>query len=163
MGTGVGQGLHGRSPRGAVVELVSAVDKRDISHNPGGGRVVARTPSVQSVDRAMLLLRAVAQASDGDASAARLAETCGLARAHGLAHPEHPRGARHGRLRPRERPLDAGVGVVDLARSTGLETVIGAAHPVLERLSRRTGETAALAVPRLDGLTYVDEVVPPRS
>ena len=123
--------------------------------------VAPRTPSVQSVDRAMLLLQAVAQASDGDASAARLAEACGLNRAtawrilhtlegHGMVVCDRESGR-----------WTIGVGVVDLARSTGLETVIGAARPVLEGLSRRTGETAALAVARLDGLTYVDEVVSP--
>lgn len=122
---------------------------------------VSRTPSVQSVDRAMLLLRAVAQASDGDATAARLAEACRLNRAtawrilntletHGMVACDRESGR-----------WTIGVRVVDLARSTGLETVIGAARPVLEQLGRRTGETAALAVSRLDGLTYVDEVVSP--
>lgn len=109
----------------------------------------------------MLLLRAVAEASDDDSTAARLAEACGLNRAtawrllntleaHGMVSCDRESGR-----------WSIGVSVVDLARSTGLETVIGTARPVLERLSRRTGETAALAVARLDGLTYVDEVVPP--
>ena len=40
-----------------------------------------RVPRVQSVDRAMTLLRAVASAAPEDSTAARLAETCGLNRA----------------------------------------------------------------------------------
>ena len=40
-----------------------------------------RMPRVQSVDRSMVLLRAVASAAPEDSTAARLAETCGLNRA----------------------------------------------------------------------------------
>src|SRR3978361_2479378 len=48
----------------------------------------------------------------------------------------------------------------DLVESTDIESLVAAARPRLERLSLQTGETAALAVPRVDGLTYVDEVAP---
>lgn len=120
-----------------------------------------RTPRVQSVDRAMLLLRAVATAVPEDSTAARLAETCGLNRAtawrilHTLeAHDVVSCSRESGRW-------SIGVAVVDMAQSAGTDTIIALARTRLERLSLQTGETAALAVWRQGALTYVDEVVPP--
>ena len=120
-----------------------------------------RTSRVQSVDRAMLLLRAVPEAAPENSTAARLAETCGLNRAtawrllHTLEAHDVVSGDRGtGRW-------SVGDGLVDLARSAGTESLVAAARPVLERLSLQTGETASLAVWRLGALTYVDEVVPP--
>ena len=40
------------------------------------------------------------------------------------------------------------------------ESMLHDTHEVLERLAMETGETAALAVRRNGGLSYVDEVVP---
>jgi DNA-binding IclR family transcriptional regulator len=120
-----------------------------------------RTPRVQSVDRAMLLLRAVAAAEPEDSTAARLAEACGLNRAtawrilHTLeVHDVVSADRETGRW-------SIGVALVDMAQSAGTDTILALARPGLERLSLQTGETAALAVWRLGGLTYVDEVVPP--
>lgn len=120
-----------------------------------------RTPRVQSVDRAMLLLRAVASAAAEDSTAARLAETCGLNRATAWrilstleAHDVVSCGRESGRW-------SIGVAVVDIAHSAGTDTIIALARPRLERLSLQTGETAALALWRLGALTYVDEVGPP--
>jgi DNA-binding IclR family transcriptional regulator len=120
-----------------------------------------RMPRVQTVDRAMTLLRAVATVPPEDSTAARLAEICGLNRAtawrllHTLqAHDVVSCSRETGRW-------SVGVAVVDMAQSAGTDTVIAMARPGLERLSLQTGETAALAVWRLGGLTYVDEVVPP--
>ena len=116
---------------------------------------------MQSVDRAMLLLRAVASAGPDDSTAARLGEACGLNRAtawrilHTLeAHDVVSCDRETGRW-------SVGGAVVDLARSAGAETLLATAHPHLESLSLETGETAALAVWRLGALAYVDEVVPP--
>lgn len=119
-----------------------------------------RMPRVQSVDRAMMLLRAVAVATPEDSTAARLAETCGLNRAtawrilHTLeAHDVVACSRESGRW-------SIGVAVVDMAQSAGTDTIIALARPRLERLSLQTGETAALAVWRQGALTYVEEVVP---
>ena len=116
---------------------------------------------MQSVDRAMLLLRAVALASPEDSTAARLAETCGLNRATAWrilntleAHDVVSCSRDSGRW-------SIGVAVVDMAQAAGTDTVIALALPRLERLSLQTGETAALAVWRQGALTYVEEVVPP--
>ncbi len=120
-----------------------------------------RMPRVQSVDRAMLLLRAVASAAPEDSTAARLAETCGLNRAtawrilHTLeVHDVVSCSRETGRW-------SVGVAVVDIAQSAGTDTIIALARTRLERLSLQTGETAALAVWRQGSLTYVEEVVPP--
>jgi DNA-binding IclR family transcriptional regulator len=120
-----------------------------------------RIPRVQSVDRSMLLLRAVASAAPEDSTAARLAETCGLNRAtawrilHTLeAHDVVSCSRETGRW-------SVGHAVVDIAQSAGTDNVIALARPRLERLSLQTGETAALAVWRQGALTYVEEVVPP--
>jgi DNA-binding IclR family transcriptional regulator len=116
---------------------------------------------VQSVDRAARLLQAVAAAGSSGASTVALAEACALNRAtawrilstletHGLV--------RNGR--------DAGVwtigpGTFSLVRSAGHEVLLHDSREILERLALQTGETAALAVRRNGGLTYVDEVAPP--
>ncbi len=132
------------------------------SYDDGSPDVGAdRIPRVQTVDRAMMLLRAVATAAPEDSTAARLAEACGLNRAtawrilHTLAaHDVIVCSEETGRW-------SIGVAVVDMAQSAGTDTVMALARPGLERLSLQTGETAALAVWRMGGLTYVDEVVPP--
>ena len=49
---------------------------------------------------------------------------------------------------------------MELGNAAGPDALIAAAHPVLERTCAQTGETASLAVPGMDGLTYVDEVTP---
>lgn len=125
--------------------------------SPAGDRL----PRVQSVDRAMLLLRAVADAAPEDSTAALLAEACGVNRAtawrilHTLeAHEVVSRSRDTGRW-------SVGGAVVDLARGVDADSVVALARPGLERLSLHTGETAGLAVWQQGGLTYVDEVVPP--
>ena len=121
---------------------------------------VPRSSRVQSVDRAMALLRAVAAASGTETSASNLADSCGLNRAtawrilttleaHGMVTCDRVSGQ-----------WSIGMAVVELAGATGIDGLIAAAHGVLERLSLQTGETADLAVVRAGGLTYVDEVAP---
>lgn len=116
---------------------------------------------VQSVDRAVLLLRAVARAAGGRAAGTvALGRACGLNRAtawrilstlesHGLVTSD--------RLTNR---WTIGAGLVDIVRVSGLDTVLRDAHDRLEELARRTGETASLAVLRHGVLVYDDEVAP---
>jgi DNA-binding IclR family transcriptional regulator len=115
---------------------------------------------VQSLERAIALLEAVADASPEGEPAAVLALRCGLNRAtawrllttlqaHGLVD----------RDRVTQR-YSVGFAVSRLAASAGVGGLVRRAHPVLVRLSERTGETADLAVARPLGLTYVDEVAP---
>lgn len=116
---------------------------------------------VQSVDRAVRLLRAVGDAGSEGAATLALGDACGLNRttawrilstlaAHGLLVSDRASG--HWSLGP---------GLVELARSAGSEVVLHDVHEVLERVALQTGETAALAVVRHGALTYVDEVAPP--
>jgi DNA-binding IclR family transcriptional regulator len=125
--------------------------------NSGSGVSASR---VQSVDRAVWLLRAVADAGSGGAATVALGDSCGLNRAtawrllstlemHGLVVSDRASG--HWILGP---------GLVDIARSAGSEVVLRDVHDVLQSLALQTGETAALAVLRHGSLTYVDEVFP---
>lgn len=119
-----------------------------------------RASRVQSVDRAVLLLQAVAAASGRDSSAAALAQACDLNRAtawrilvtlesHGMVVCDRPSGR-----------WSLGGAVAELGRAAGVEDLVALAHPVLVRLSATTGETADLAVARGVRLTYVDEIRP---
>ncbi|MGA8996158.1 MAG: IclR family transcriptional regulator [Nocardioidaceae bacterium] len=112
---------------------------------------------VQSVDRAMRLLRAVAAARPDRSTAAQLAEACDLNRAtawrilstletHGVVGCDRETGR-----------WSVGSALVELARAAGPEAVVRDARAVLERLRDRTGETAAIALVDGAGLTYVDE------
>jgi DNA-binding IclR family transcriptional regulator len=115
---------------------------------------------VQSVDRAVSLLRAVADAGVGGATTVALGEACGLNRAtawrllstmetHGLVVSDRSSGR-----------WVLGPGLVDIARSAGSDVVLRDVHEVLEGVALQVGETAALAVLRHGSLTYVDEVFP---
>ena len=123
---------------------------------PDNSRSTVSASRVQSVDRAVWLLRAVAAA--GSAGTAALGEACGLNRAtawrilstlesHGLVARDNG----HWRL---------GQALADIARSADSEVMLRDVHWVLERAALQTGETAALAVVRHGALTYVDEVAP---
>jgi DNA-binding IclR family transcriptional regulator len=115
---------------------------------------------ILSVDRAVDLLLAVAAAGPAEAGVPALAQTCGLNRAtawrllktlaaRGLVTVDEATGR-----------YSLGLTALELGGAAGSGAVIAAAHPILERLSRQTGETASLAMPGVGGLTYVDEVTP---
>jgi DNA-binding IclR family transcriptional regulator len=120
----------------------------------------AGTARIQSVDRAVDLLLAVAAAGPGAAGVPALARVCGLNRAtawrllktlqaRGLVAVDEATGR-----------YSLGLTALELGGAAWPGAVIAAAHPVLEQLSRQTGETASLAIPGVGGLTYVDEVTP---
>ncbi|NUR06571.1 MAG: IclR family transcriptional regulator [Nocardioidaceae bacterium] len=131
----------------------------DRNPTPSGSRG-SRGSRVQSVDRAALLLRAVAAAEPDRTTAALLAETCGLNRAtawrllttleeHHLVTCDRATGR-----------WSVGPGLLEIAQSSEADTLAQTGHAALEELSLATGETAALAVVGIGGLTYVDEVAP---
>ncbi|MGZ4655218.1 IclR family transcriptional regulator [Oryzihumus sp.] len=116
---------------------------------------------IQSVERAVALLEAVADASPEGETSAVLATRCALNRATawrllatledlGLVDRD-----------PSTNRWTVGFAVTRLAASAGVAGLVRRAHPVLVRVSERTGETADLAVAQRLGLTYVDEVAPP--
>lgn len=139
------------------------VPKSPLREEAGPDRLAAGgSPSrVQSVDRAARLLRAVADAGTQGASTVALGTSCHLNRAtawrllstletHGLVSNDRDTGL-----------WTIGAGAFSLVRRAGQEALLHDTHEVLERLALQTGETAALAVRRNGGLTYVDEVAPP--
>jgi DNA-binding IclR family transcriptional regulator len=127
--------------------------------------MVNATPSpvngrIQSVDRAVELLAAIAAAPEPQTAPA-LADRCGLNRStawrilatlehHGLVERD-PAGNRYG----------IGFGVVKLAAAAGHEPLVRLAHPLLRRLAEETGETVNLAVARRLELAYADQVQAP--
>ncbi|GAA5128122.1 IclR family transcriptional regulator [Pseudonocardia adelaidensis] len=123
-------------------------------------REPAASVRIQSVDRAVDLLLAVAAAQPEAATAPALARTCGLNRAtawrllktlqvRGLVSVDESTGR-----------YSIGLTTMELGNAAGPDALLAAAHPVLEHVCEQTGETASLAVPGMGGLTYVDEVTP---
>ena len=119
-----------------------------------------RADRVQSVDRAVELLRAVAAASGSDSGAAALAQMCGLNRATAwrllMTLEEQGMVARN----PRTGWFTLGPTFLELRTPVGRDGLVEAARPVLERLSLETGETACLGLIDGDSVHYVAEVIP---
>ncbi len=116
---------------------------------------------MQSVERAIRLLGAVADGAPEGEAVASLASDCGLNRAtawrllttleaYDLVHVD-----------PATHRYSIGLAVSRLAVAGGVVTLARSAHGVLVRLSERTGETADLAVVQRLNLTYIAEVAPP--
>ena len=126
---------------------------------PAGPVEVRRGPSqsVQSVDRALDLLAAVA-ASEQAPTVADLAAQCGINRSTAwrlLATLES-----HGMVE-RATPASGyrvGYGALRLGAAADVASVVRRVRPELESLSARTGETVSLAVVKSASLVYVDHV-----
>lgn len=117
----------------------------------------APAQSVQSVDRALDLLAAVAS-SDHAPAVAELAERCGLNRstawrllatleAHGMVERE-----------PHGGGYRVGYGALRLGAAADVDAVVRRVRPELERLASAVGETVSLALVRGMSLVYVDHV-----
>ncbi len=115
--------------------------------------------SVQSVERAAALLRAVAAASGPDSTATALAERVGLNRTTTWRILSTLEEQRLVSLDRRNGTYSLGFGLIDLAGQAGGASMVQTAHAVLARIAGKTGETAALAVMRDGALTYVAEAV----
>ena len=134
-----------------------------MGHSPDGDGVTpvrAQTGRVQSVDRALKLLDAVASASPRGETAAVLAARCDINRAtawrllgtleaHGLVERD-----------PSTNRYKVGLALIRMSAAAGYDGLVRRTRPVLERVSEQTGETAALAIAGLHGVTYVGEVAP---
>jgi DNA-binding IclR family transcriptional regulator len=112
---------------------------------------------VQSVDRALGLLAAVA-ASDEAPTVADLAERCGLNRSTAwrlLATLES-----HGMVERATATsgFRVGYGALRIGAAADIASVVRRVRPELESLSARTGETVSLAVVKTASLVYVDHV-----
>ncbi len=117
----------------------------------------AGSTRVQSVERAAVLLRAVAAASGPEASATALAEAVGLNRTTTwriLSTLENQRLVMHDK---ETGSYSLGFGLIDLAGQAGSAALVAAARLVLQHLAAEARETAALAMVRGGVLTYVAE------
>lgn len=116
---------------------------------------------VQSVERAVALLRAIAAATEttGRMTVAEAASACSLNRATawrilgtleraGLVNVDH--NGRYG----------IGYAVVEIAASADLSVLVRSARRALAELSLQTGETASLAMAGPGAPKYVEEVTP---
>jgi IclR family acetate operon transcriptional repressor len=116
---------------------------------------------VQSVARAMELLKAVATARGAEASVLCLSRRCGINRATAWRLLTTLEAQELVSRDPRTGWYGLGSAVADLdARRQGNDNLIDRARPVLERLSLETGEIASLGA--IDGgrLEYALEVIP---
>jgi DNA-binding IclR family transcriptional regulator len=130
----------------------------DTQHVAHGATDAPPSTSIQSIERAAALLRAVAATTGPGASATALAEAVGLNRTTTwriLTTLEHQRLLTRD---PGTNTYSLGFGLIDLAGQAGGESLVRSAGAVLRRLAAESGETAALALVRDAVLTYVAEV-----
>jgi len=120
-----------------------------------------RSRTIQSVDRAAALLKAIADTSRPP-TVLELADRCELNRStawrllatldsHGLVERD-----------PVSQRYSLGYALLRIAAGAEVDPLVRRARPVLERLARETGEAANLAVARRFHLVYVDQVDPPQ-
>jgi DNA-binding IclR family transcriptional regulator len=128
----------------------------DESERQGG-----RQRTIQSVDRAAMLIKAIAD-SRQPPTVIELAAACGLNRstawrllstldAHGLIERD-----------PVSQRYSLGYAFLRIAAGAEPDPLVRQARPVLERLANDTGEATNLAVAKRFRLVYVDQVDPPQ-
>src|SRR5947209_5025052 len=124
-------------------------------------RQAGRPRTIQSVDRAAMLIKAIAD-SRQPPTVLELAAACGLNRstawrllatldAHGLVERD-----------PVSQRYSLGYSFLRLAAGMEPDPLVRQARPVLERLAGDTGEATNLAVVKRFRLVYVDQVDPPQ-
>ena len=117
--------------------------------------------TIQSVDRAAMLIKAIAD-SRQPPTVVELAAACGLNRstawrllatldAHGLIERD-----------PVSQRYSLGYAFLRIAAGAEPDPLVRRARPVLERLASATGEATNLAVVKRFRLVYVDQVDPPQ-
>jgi DNA-binding IclR family transcriptional regulator len=119
-----------------------------------------RPNTVQAVDRAAQLLKAVATAPE-PSTAWELAGRCGLNRSTAwrlLVTLEGNGLVERDPVTQRYRP---GYASIQLASATDINAVARRVRPILERLASSTNEIVTLAAPQRFSLVYVDQADPP--
>jgi DNA-binding IclR family transcriptional regulator len=120
----------------------------------------SRAKTIQSVDRAAALIKAIAD-SPHPPTVNELATACGLNRSttwrllatldgHGLIERD-----------PVSQRYSLGYAFLRIAAGADVDPLVRRGRPVLERLASDTGEATNLAVARRFSLVYVDQVDPP--
>jgi DNA-binding IclR family transcriptional regulator len=115
---------------------------------------------IQAVDRAVALLKAVADSSTPP-TVLELAQTCRINRSTAwrlLRTLEH-----HGLVDrdPITQRYTVGYGAISVAAAVTDDALVRRLRPVIEKLAIRTGESVTLAVAKRFNLVYVDQVDPP--
>jgi DNA-binding IclR family transcriptional regulator len=120
----------------------------------------SRAKTIQSVDRAAALIKAIAD-SPHPPTVNELATACGLNRSttwrllatldgHGLIERD-----------PVSQRYSLGYAFLRIAAGADVDPLVRRGRPVLEQLAQETGEATNLAVARRFSLVYVDQVDPP--
>src|SRR5215510_7849591 len=144
-----------------MMPLAGSCHDGPMTSGSDGAKLVAlgsQAGLVQSVDRALRLLKGVAAAAPQGETAASLAAQCDLNRAtawrllatleaHGLVERD-----------PSSNTYKIGLALLRMSAGAGYESLVRRSRPILERVSRQTGETADLAAIGQHGVTYVGEV-----
>ena len=120
----------------------------------------AGTLRIQAVDRAVALLKSVADATTPP-TALELAQACGINRSTAwrlLRTLEY-----HGLVDRDEitQRYTVGYGAISVAAAATDDALVRRIRPLLEKLAVRTGESVTLAVAKRFNLVYVDQVDPP--
>ena len=137
-------------------DVAEAMDAR-----PDGGDG-AGYQRIQSVDRAVVLLKTVADSTTAP-TALELAQACRINRStawrllrtleyHGLVDRD-----------PITQRYTVGYGAISVAAAVTDDTLVRRVRPLIEKLAIRTGESVTLAVAKRFNLMYVDQVDPPNS
>lgn len=118
------------------------------------------TLRIQAVDRAVALLKSVADATTPP-TALELAQACGINRSTAwrlLRTLEH-----HGLVDRDEitQRYTVGYGAISVAAAATDDALVRRIRPLLKKLAVRTGESVTLAVAKRFNLVYVDQVDPP--
>jgi DNA-binding IclR family transcriptional regulator len=133
-----------------------------VSVDPGAdeGPEVALPARVQSVDRALRLLEVVAATAPRGETVTTLAARCEINRATAwrLLGTLEARGLVE--RDPASNRYRIGLAMIRMSASAGYDGLVRRSRHVLEAVSEKTEETAALAVAGQHGVTYVGEVTP---
>ncbi len=138
---------------GAEMEEATGADASGLVTSAGYQRI-------QAVDRAVALLKAVADASTPP-TVLELAQACGINRStawrllrtleyHGLVDRD-----------PITQRYTIGYGAISVAAAVTDDALVRRVRPLIEKLAIRTSESVTLAVARRFNLVYVDQVDPP--
>jgi DNA-binding IclR family transcriptional regulator len=138
-----------------------AADPEAADADPGDGDARGGYQRIQAVDRAVALLRAVADSSTPP-TALEVAQLCHINRSTAwrlLRTLEHQGLVDRDAITQR---YTVGYGVIPIAAAVADDALVRRVRPLIEELSAATGESVTLAVAKRFNLTYVDQVDPPQ-
>src|SRR5882724_1454463 len=148
------------NPQDVAVSAPGILDGQAGPPGQAGQAGQAGRGRVQSVERAVALLDAIAVGPARGSTVAELALACGINRATAWRLLATMEGRGLVDRDPATSRYQIGYTVARLAAAAGVDGLVRRAHHVLERICAQTGEAAILAVSRGAEMIYVDEVAP---